>query len=44
MTKRLRILTAFFVISIALNVFAITGMMEVLEQNRELSVRISALT
>ena len=44
MTKRLRILTALFVISIALNVFIITGMMEVLEQNRELSARVSALT
>lgn len=44
MTRRLRILAAFFVISIALNVFAFTGMMEVLDQNRELSVRVSTLT
>lgn len=44
MTKRLTILTAFLMISIALNVFTIVGMMEALEQNRELSLRISALT
>jgi predicted S18 family serine protease len=44
MTKRLRILAALFVISVVLNAFAIVGMMEVLEQNRELSVRVSALT